>query len=128
MTDRPFGALIARYDLRDGHAPAEPFVAAPNQSFLPPGWLPLAQQLIEDLLRLGWDRRVLQIKEKYGTLRFYVTQREDRLLERIEAAMELSASVCEECGADGTWLDDKGPMCTLCAPCRARLRAESGKA
>lgn len=54
------------------------------------------------LIRLGWDRRVLQIKEKFGTLRFYVADRRPAYLDRIEAAVEHSAEICEMCGKAGT--------------------------
>jgi len=129
MTDRTgeqalFQTLLAPYDLRDGHNPDQPFASPPC---IGRGWYGLVKTLIEDLIRLGWDRGVLQIKEKYGTLRFYVTQREDRLLERIESAMELSARVCEECGGDGAWLDENGAMSTLCDACRGRMPASPGE-
>jgi hypothetical protein len=126
MTDSILQALIAKYDLRDGHVPDEPFIAADNWSDLPLGWFPLAEQLIQDLIRLGWDRRVLQIKEKYGTLRLYISQREDLFRDRINAAMEQSGTVCQDCGGAGTW-HDEGSMSALCDLCRARRKAERGE-
>ena len=119
-------ALLASYDLRDGHKPDQAF-AMRDFDHIGPGWYGLLKGLIEDLIRLGWDRRVLQTKEKYGSLRFYITQREDAFRERIEAAMDESYKVCEDCGGDGTWLNDNGWMSTLCDTCRARLSAERGR-
>jgi len=127
MTHALLQALIAKYDLRDGHADDEPFIAEGNRSFLPPGWVPLFQELIGDLIQWGWDRRVLQIKEKYGTLRLYISQREDLFRDRINAAMDLSGTVCQDCSGPGIWLDDEGSMSTRCDPCRARRRAERGE-
>ena len=43
MTDALLQALIAKYDLRDGHTDDEPFIAEENRSFLPAwddAWLP----------------------------------------------------------------------------------------
>jgi hypothetical protein len=59
-------ALLAQYDLRNGHNPGLPFDAGANS--VGRGWHGLIRELVEDLLRLGWDRGVLQIKEKHGTL------------------------------------------------------------
>ena len=120
----PFQALIARYALRDGHLLDEPFIAADNRSDLPSGWFPLAEQLIQDLIRLGWDRRVLQIKEKYGTLRLYISQRELPLVDLTIDAREKSAAICQECGGAGTLLEERHYYATLCDPCRARRQAE----
>lgn len=94
-----FLALLAPYDLRDGHNPGVPFTGA--RSDLSRGWFGLVKELVEDLLKLGWNREILQIKEKYGTLRFYITQRDEPLLARIGAAREHSAEVCEVCGKGG---------------------------
>jgi hypothetical protein len=127
MTDSILQALIARYDLRDGHLPDEPFIAADNRSGLPPGWFHLTQSLIEDLIRLGWDRRVLQIKEKFGTLRVYISQRELALVDLAIEAREKSATICQECGGPGAWIEEHGWYATLCDPCRARRRVERGE-
>jgi hypothetical protein len=123
----PLQALIAKYDLRDGNLPDEPFIAADNRSDLPPGWVPLAEQLIQDLIRLGWDRRVLQIKEKFGTLRLYISQRELPLVDLTIDAREKSGIICQECGGAGTLLEERHYYATLCDSCRARLRAERGE-
>ena len=56
---------------------------------------------MRDLIGLGWDRRVLQVKEKFGTLRFYVADRRPEYLERIAVAAEHSAELCEACGRLG---------------------------
>jgi len=111
-----FMALLAPYDLRDGHDPSQPF--ARERSFVGRGWHGLLKELIEDLIRLGWDRRVLQIKEKFGTLRFYVADRQPEYLDRIEAAVEHSAEICEECGKAGALrANEKGWYSTRCDAC-----------
>ena len=113
-------ALLEPYDLRDAHHPERPFVGEPVCG---PGWHGILMELIEDLIRLGWDRRVVAIKEKCGSLRFQITQRDDAILDRIDAAFQRSHETCEECGAPGTWLDENGWMSTLCEPCRTSRRS-----
>lgn len=44
----------------------------------------------------------VQVKEKFGTLRFYVNGGNEKAYNYIEFAEALSGSTCEECGAPGT--------------------------
>ena len=57
--------------------------------------------------------RVLQVKEKFGTLRFYAGQVDDRAQAYIDFAEHMSGKVCEVCGAPGK-LGGKGWIRTLC--------------
>jgi hypothetical protein len=50
------------------------------------GWHPLIERLVNDLVKLGWDGRVRQVKEKFGELRFYIEQTTDVLHDRIDMA------------------------------------------
>ncbi len=45
--------------------------------------------------------RASQVKEKYGTLRFYMTSETDEMSKIIEEMEEESGSICETCGAPG---------------------------
>jgi hypothetical protein len=49
---------------------------------------------------------VLQVKEKYGTLRFYVSVHDDVLEKYIRDAEEKSANTCEVCGKPGKVLGE----------------------
>ena len=85
-----------------------------------PGWVPLLDRLASDLVDLGWDRDLHQVKEKFGTLRFYVGERTTRMAARIRRAERESARTCEDCGKRGTTsAPDQGWMRTLCRACRA---------
>lgn len=78
------------------------------------GWVPILDRLATDLVALGWDRKVYQIKEKFGTLRFYAGDNTtDEMGERIGEAESESAITCEECGAPGE-LRQGGWLKTLC--------------
>ena len=35
------------------------------------GWYPLIKNLINELINLGWDKQVTQVKEKFGALCMY---------------------------------------------------------
>ena len=63
------------------------------------GWYPLIKNLIDELITLGWDKKVTQVKEKFGTLRVYHTcADEEEIYDAVKAAESLSALVCEETG------------------------------
>jgi hypothetical protein len=95
-----FSELLAPYDLRNGHDPTQRFDA--GRDYVGRGWHGLIKELIEDLIRLGWDRGVLQIKEKFGTLRFHVKDRRPEYLDRIEVATDRSGEICESCAKPGS--------------------------
>ena len=78
------------------------------------GWMPLVNQLLDDLLELGWDGAVYDVKEKFGGLRFYIGAGSDEIHERIQQAEDESYSVCEVTGKPGKLRSDLGWMRTLC--------------
>jgi hypothetical protein len=78
------------------------------------GWYPLIQELIEDLIKLGWDKQVTQVKEKFGGLRFYINEGSKEIHDRISQAEALSYETCEETGRPGKLRRDLGWWVTLC--------------
>jgi len=60
--------------------------------------------------------RAVQVKEKFGTLRFYMAGETDEMEKLISEAEDASAVTCEYCGAAGT-LRTKGWCFTLCDKC-----------
>jgi hypothetical protein len=69
---------------------------------------------------------VVQIKEKYGGLRFYTYGSNDYIRGMIDFAESMSYKICECCGNPGT-LSKEGWWRTMCEPCRAddaRKKAE----
>ena len=81
-----------------------------------PGWGGIIERLIPDLFALGWNGEINQVKEKFGTLRFYIGAASDEMWKRVSQAEVESESVCEECGAPGearpgSWIK------TLCLSC-----------
>lgn len=78
-----------------------------------PGWAGVIERLTTDLFALGWDGVVLQAKEKFGGLRFYIANDSDLIHARINAAESESYKTCEQCGAAGLPRQD-GWIKTLC--------------
>lgn len=91
-----------------------------------PGWYPILRDLDTDLRQLVPNYEVVQVKEKFGTLSFYIAALENvtddqftAVRERIRAAEEQSARTCERCGAPGSLRE--GPwLRTLCDECSTR--------
>lgn len=79
-----------------------------------PGWYPLLKDLITDLIALGWNRQICQIKEKFGGLRFYINEGSDAIHDRISKAEADSYEICEVTGRPGKLRNDLGWIETLC--------------
>jgi hypothetical protein len=77
------------------------------------GWLGIIKTLIEDLIQLGWDKQICQVKEKFGGLRFYINSGSDEIHKRITEAESKSHEVCEKCGEPGKSISG-GWIFTLC--------------
>lgn len=79
------------------------------------GWFSLiydlSYKLEKEIEKLPEDERPIatQIKEKFGTLRFYMSSETDEMSKLIEQAELKSATICEKCGdfgelrQDGWW-------------------------
>ena len=76
------------------------------------GWYELIRELSEQLYPLieAWDRqlefddyppRAVQVKEKYGTLRFYMSSSTSEMENIIDEFEEKSEKICEICGKEG---------------------------
>jgi hypothetical protein len=88
-----------------------------------PGWRPLIDHLIADLNERFPDVEiyVTQVKEKFGSLRFYVASATEEAFNIIHVYEYFSNFICEECGA--LWAENKadhGWYRTLCQSCREK--------
>jgi len=82
------------------------------------GWYPVIDQLIMDINKINPDVTILQIKEKFGGLRFYVGAASKEIHELIDKAEKKCWHTCEDCGitkdvttGGSSWLR------TLCKDC-----------
>ncbi len=63
----------------------------------------------------------VQVKEKFGTLRFYTNGSTDKQDGMISLAEFMSSSICENCGEIGKTTTNKvGYIQTLCKKCRGK--------
>ena len=108
--------LISIGGLVDGfHTDTEPIITSDFFS-CGVGWYPLIKELIEELIKIGWDKRIYQIKEKFGGLRFYVDgfPKEKNGFDIVRKAEKKSFQICEICGEPGKLRDDLSWIRTLC--------------
>ena len=84
------------------------------------GWFDIINELSRKIIALdkqsGTTTEAVQVKEKFGTLRFYVDFGTDEVFEAIEEAERKSAVTCELCGKPGMlrrggWLKVKCDEC-----------------
>ena len=75
------------------------------------GWATLIDNIYDNLRE---ETYVMQVKEKFGGLRFYVGGATPEEFDVIDKAEEDSYIICEECGKPGILREDLGWMLTLC--------------
>lgn len=85
-----------------------------------PGWREIVQCLIDDLFEMGWDGELLQIKEKFGGLRFYTGRTTEEMFARIAQAENESFQTCDQCGEPGKPRNDNYWVATLCDRCHEK--------
>lgn len=78
------------------------------------GWFQLIKDLIVDLIELGWNKEICQVKEKFGGLRFYINDGTDEVFDRIHKAERESYTICEVTGTPGKVRTDLPWHMTLC--------------
>lgn len=84
------------------------------------GWVELIAALSTEITAhakvTGLDTVATQVKEKHGSLRYYVDFGDDEICRLIDEAEEKSESICEVCGKPGR-LMRSGWLKTRCEPC-----------
>lgn len=89
-----------------------------------PGWFDLINELSKNLEKLIIELDVpeeekpvaTQVKEKYGTLRFYLSAGTKEMNKLIEKAELVSSEICENCGKPGE-IKGFGWCACLCDEC-----------
>jgi len=86
------------------------------------GWFDLIWKLCEDIrteLKVNpMDFLVMQVKEKFGGLRFYPGFASDKIFDLIDEAEEKSYEICETCGkpgkiTGGNWVKTSCEKCLI---------------
>lgn len=70
----------------------------------PPGWYTIVRALSRQIVREEPRLRVLQVKPKAGSLRYYYSAVQNMLLVNrlIDLASSISSQTCESCGSPGS--------------------------
>lgn len=89
------------------------------------GWKDIVLETDAMLSYIDPDYKIAQIKEKFGTMRFYFDSDKDGLERKImhaivEYAERQSKNICEDCGDYGVIRGDIGWMLTLCDKCHSQ--------
>lgn len=119
-TETALEALLAKYEIPN----------PPCFSDLPDGWVGIVDELISDLIELGWNKDLQQVKEKFGGLRFYIGGGEydddvwQAIQDRTEEASVESTYTCEVCGEEGERKTIGGYIQTLCTDHRLDLEGD----
>jgi hypothetical protein len=85
------------------------------------GWYQLVYNLSSAISEyansMGLDPVAVQVKEKFGGLRYYIRNGDDQIMRWIDEAEELSMSICECCGKSGELRTERPYIRTLCNAC-----------
>lgn len=79
---------------------------------------------MEDILDEYLFPHASTVKEKFGTLRFYMTTSTDEMEAEIDKAIRESARTCEDCGRPGRNKSVGGWYRTQCVKCRNKWKKE----
>lgn len=79
-----------------------------------PGWRGIIDRLHADLYALGWNGVAVQIKEKFGGLRYYIDKGTPEIYDRIAQAEAESLKTCEVTGKPGEVRYDLSWVRCLC--------------
>jgi hypothetical protein len=100
------------------------------------GWFNILDQLMGNIQHhIDWKNRTEevvaqvtldQVKEKFGTLRFYYSGGDDYISGLVSMAESMSAITCESCGNPGKQKGG-GWIKTICEPCETKREAEHAK-
>ena|SRR5229473_402860 len=72
------------------------------------GWYDILDKLCENIVKSGFHIKATQVKEKFGTLRFYTNYSSDTIDNLIENAEKLSEQICEVTGKPGELMSTSG--------------------
>lgn len=79
-----------------------------DNSYVPQGWEHLVTTLNDDIATIDPDYKIVQVKEKFGELRYYVRlslnlddDTHNHAFDLIDQATQRSRSICDICGEHG---------------------------
>jgi hypothetical protein len=114
-TDAEFEDFLANIGgLVRVHRPDKSPILKRNQFGIGNGWLGILERLFQTLIKLGWDKSFINVKEKFGGLSFFIDNLPENGLHFIIEAEKESFQVCEVCGEPGEQHKINNWVHTLC--------------
>lgn len=93
---------------------------------MPNGWIKaFGDLLVEEINSVNPDIEILQIKEKFGSLRFYYAPTSDEIDEIISKYECLSAHICASCGKPDVPQTKNGWIYPICRDCYEKYISSS---
>lgn len=87
------------------------------------GWFELIYNLSKDISNISKNIEAVQVKEKFGGLRFYwsgknlTNEQTNKIDEQVNEAEEKSYKICEKCGSTDNVTQTDGWIVSLCPKC-----------
>ena len=78
------------------------------------GWLGILQRLFEVLIKMGWDKSFINVKQKFGGMSIFLDNQPENGVYFVLEAEKETFSVCEVCGESGEQNKIKNWVYTLC--------------
>jgi hypothetical protein len=78
------------------------------------GWLGIIQRLFEELISLGWEKKFISVKEKFGGMSIFLENLPENGFKIVLDAEKETFSTCQICGEKGEQEKIKGWVYTLC--------------
>lgn len=64
------------------------------------GWIPIVDQALEEMISAGWNKDLVQVKQKLCGLRIYIGSASDAVHAIVQKAEQKAGKVCEVCGVN----------------------------
>jgi hypothetical protein len=78
------------------------------------GWLGIIQRLFEVLIKMGWDKSFINVKQKFGGMSIFLDNTPENSTHFIIESERETFKICEVCGEPGEQNRIKGWVYTLC--------------
>lgn len=98
------------------------------------GWFNILRVLCQNIQsHIDWQNKdgekvpqvvVEQVKEKFGSLRFYYRGGDDTISGMVRMAESMAALTCESCGAPSNISREGGWMSSICPSCREKQQKQ----
>lgn len=112
--------------LQRSHRKEKGLILTRNEFNIGNGWLGIIQRLFETLIKLGWDKTIINVKEKFGGMSIFLDNLPKNATYFIIEAEKETYTVCKVCGEPGEQHKIGGWIHTLCDKHRdERLYVES---